>query len=79
MEDLRRDLAPISSTAWEAIDAEAKRVLKVNLAARKLVDFEGPLGWKESSVDLGRIEPLRNAPAEGVTAALRRVRRDRRA
>jgi uncharacterized linocin/CFP29 family protein len=73
VEDLRRGLAPVSAAAWQAIDCEARRVLKLNLAARKLVDFHGPLGWKESSVSLGRAEPLRSPPLKGVDAALRRV------
>lgn len=73
MEDLRRELAPISASTWGVIDCEAKRVLRLNLAARRLVDFHGPLGWKESSVSLGRAEALRSAPLKGVEAALRRV------
>jgi len=36
--NLRRELAPISDSAWALIDQEATRVLKLKLAARKLVD-----------------------------------------
>jgi len=48
MNNLRRELAPISSEAWREIDAEASRVLKLKLAGRKLdlsvalEDFAGP-------------------------------------
>lgn len=42
MNDLLRELAPISAEAWEQIESEARRALKVTLAARKLVDFNGP-------------------------------------
>ena len=73
MIDLRRDQAPIPKAAWEEIDAEAKRVLALNLAARKLVDFEGPLGWGFSSVNLGRVEDA-GSPADGVEAKKRVVR-----
>lgn len=73
MNDLRRELAPISAEAWTAIEAEAKNTLKPGLAGRKLVDFTGPLGWDASSVNLGRSAPLAAAPAPGVAAALRRV------
>ena len=45
MNHLLRELAPITDEAWEQIDAEARRSLKHYLAARRLMDFEGPLGW----------------------------------
>jgi uncharacterized linocin/CFP29 family protein len=73
MADLYRSLAPISDAAWSAIDDEAKRVLTLNLAARKLVDFEGPLGWQAAAVNLGRVLPVRTKPADGVDAWTRQV------
>ncbi|HJL43697.1 MAG TPA: family 1 encapsulin nanocompartment shell protein [Myxococcales bacterium LLY-WYZ-16_1] len=69
---LRRHEAPISKDAWDEIDAEACRVLKLNLAARKLVDFVGPLGWATSGVSLGRVQDGSPA-AEAVQTRLRRV------
>lgn len=72
MLNLRRSEAPISSAAWDEIDAEAKRVLELHLAARKLVDFQGPLGWASSGVSLGRATES-DSPRDGVKAALRRV------
>lgn len=74
MNDLRRELAPITSEAWEAIDAEAKSTLKLTLAARKLVDFAGPLGWTSSAIGLGRTKALAKPPGDGVAAALRTAR-----
>jgi uncharacterized linocin/CFP29 family protein len=73
MNHLQRELAPITDGAWEQIDAEARRSLKHYLAARRLVDFEGPLGWDTSSIGLGRIEPLATGPGDGVEAARRQV------
>jgi uncharacterized linocin/CFP29 family protein len=73
MDDLRRELAPIPSAAWDVIDEEARSALKVTLAARKLVDFSGPHGWTHSAVEVGRTEPLREAPGDGVSAARRRL------
>jgi uncharacterized linocin/CFP29 family protein len=73
MNSLYRNLAPIPDTAWEQLEAEATQTLKRTLAARKLVDFEGPLGWQVSSVDLGRTSPLTNAPHPGVETRMRRV------
>lgn len=72
MDDLRKDLAPLSDDAWAEIEEEAKRTLVRILAARKLVDFEGPLGWDVSSVGIGRNRPL-TAPGDGVEAHLRRT------
>jgi len=72
MNALHRHLAPISAAAWQEIDAEARRVLELELAGRKLVDFEGPLGWEASAVNLGRQERLRETPVAGVEAARRR-------
>lgn len=70
---LRREHAPVSADAWKEIDEQARRVLQVALAARKLVDFEGPRGLKKAAVNLGRVEALRVAPAQGVHASRRMV------
>jgi uncharacterized linocin/CFP29 family protein len=59
---LHRELAPLSSAAWAAIDAAAREVLAVHLAARRLMEFVGPLGWEESALDLGRTAPVNPAP-----------------
>ena len=73
MNNLKRELAPISSTAWKEIDAEATRVLKLKLAGRKLVDFEGPLGPTAAAVNTGRREPLGGPPADNVEATRRQT------
>jgi uncharacterized linocin/CFP29 family protein len=75
MDDLRRKLAPIPKSAWHEIDEEARKHLKVILAARRIVDFTGPLGWTASAVELGRTDALARGPGDGVKAALRRVQR----
>ena len=73
MNNLRRELAPISAAAWAAIDDEAKRVLKLRLAGRKVVDFEGPLGPHGAAVNTGRLETVKTGPVAGVEAARRDV------
>ena len=60
MNNLLRELAPISSAAWDEIDDEAQRVLKLKLAGRKLVDFDGPLGPERGG---GQPRPRRSARA----------------
>jgi uncharacterized linocin/CFP29 family protein len=72
MDHLYRDLAPISEAAWTQIEYEAKSRLVTYLAARKLVDLAGPHGWGHSATDLGRASEV-ESPAEGVSAAQRRV------
>ncbi|MGH8179136.1 MAG: family 1 encapsulin nanocompartment shell protein [Steroidobacter sp.] len=71
MNDLLRTHAPISAAAWREIDAEAARTLKTLLAARRLVDFVGPLGWSAASVATGRTEKLAVPLQDGVVARLR--------
>jgi uncharacterized linocin/CFP29 family protein len=73
MNYLLRELAPIPEAAWKEIDEEAERVLKLTLAARKAVDFTGPLGWSTSAIDIGRTEALSSQPLQGAEAQLRKV------
>jgi len=73
MNDLLRHLAPISDAAWKEIEEEARRTLKPILAARKLVDFKGPLGWHHSAVSLGRVNALSAPPRDKVSGAIRQV------
>jgi uncharacterized linocin/CFP29 family protein len=74
MNNLKRELAPISAAAWQQIDTEATRVLKLKLAGRKLVDFDGPLGPTAAAVNTGRREPLGRGPADHVEATRRQTR-----
>lgn len=71
MNNLRRELAPISTAAWDEIDDEARRVLRLKLAGRKLVDFEGPLGSAAAAITLGRTERLRSGPVPEVSGVRR--------
>ena len=73
MSHLLRDIAPITDSAWNVLDEEARARLTPALAARKLVDFSPPHGWEHSATNLGRVEALPGAPAEGVRGARRRV------
>ena len=73
MDHLLQSKAPISSAGWQAIEQEAKSRLTTYLAARKLVDFEGPNGWSYSATNLGRVAPVAKAPTNGVSARQRRV------
>jgi len=72
MNHLQRELAPVPDIAWQAIEQEAKSRLETHLAARKLVDFEGPLGWAHAATVLGRTTTVAG-PAPNVTSRQRRV------
>ena len=74
MNHLFRERAPITAAGWEEIEKEARRTLRALLAARRVVDFKGPLGWGASDVELGRADPIAAPPgATDVQARLRRI------
>lgn len=63
MNNLHRKLAPISAAAWAQIEQEAERTLKRYLAARRVVDVDGPKGFDLSAVGTGHtreLQPLRD-------------------
>jgi len=72
MNHLLRTHAPITEAGWEQLDEEARQRLVPSLAARKLVDFNGPLGWRHSATNLGRVTEL-EGPNDGLRARRRAV------
>ncbi len=72
MNHLLRDFAPLSEVAWAAIEDESRARLTTYLAARKLVDFEGPHGWTHSATNLGHVTAI-DGPAAGIAALQRQV------
>jgi uncharacterized linocin/CFP29 family protein len=70
MDNLHRELAPISDAAWAQIDEEASRTLKRHLAARRVVDVPDPKGPGLSAVGTGHLHPLQ-APEDGIEVAQR--------
>lgn len=70
MNNLHRELAPISDKAWAQIEQEASRTLKRHLAARRVVDVPDPKGVGLSAVGTGHIRQIR-PPAEGIQAVQR--------
>src|SRR6478735_11040115 len=73
MDHLFRELAPVSDLGWQEIEKEATRTLKTTLAARKLVDFVGPLGWQASAVSIGRTRTAEPPVRTSVQTRLRDV------
>lgn len=74
MNNLHRELAPISDAAWDEIDEEARRTFTRWIAGRRVVDVVGPAGEKLSAVTTGHRSPV-EAPVEGVQALQHEVRR----
>ena len=44
MNNLHRELAPISDAAWADLEAEARRTFTEHVAGRRAVDVLGPAG-----------------------------------
>ncbi|MDH6121581.1 family 1 encapsulin nanocompartment shell protein [Kitasatospora sp. GAS204B] len=44
MNNLHRELAPVSAEAWAEIEEEARRTFTLHLAGRRVVDLAGPAG-----------------------------------
>jgi uncharacterized linocin/CFP29 family protein len=72
MNNLHRELAPVSDEAWAQIEEEAARTFKRHLAGRRLVDVEGPVGVGFSAVGRGRVQEI-DPPGQGVQARQRLV------
>ena len=72
MNNLHRELAPISDAAWSQIEEEASRTLKRYLAGRRVVDVQGPGGVALSAVGTGHLRNV-EAPGDGILARQREV------
>jgi len=73
MNNLHRELAPISEAAWSQIEEETSRTLKRHLAGRRVVDVQGPGGIDLSAVGTGHLRAL-EAPGDGILARQREVK-----
>ena len=73
MNNLHRELAPISDAAWAQIEEETSRTLKRYLAGRRVVDVHGPEGAALSAVGTGHLRTIA-APGEGVISRQREAK-----
>jgi uncharacterized linocin/CFP29 family protein len=73
MNNLHRELAPISDAAWAQIEEEASRTLKRYLAGRRVADVHGPSGIALSAVGTGHLHNIA-APGDGIRARQRVVK-----
>jgi uncharacterized linocin/CFP29 family protein len=73
MNNLHRELAPISDAAWAQIEEETARTFKRYLAGRRVVEVQGPAGTALSAVGTGHLRPI-DASKDGVLARQREVK-----
>ena len=72
MNNLHRELAPISSAAWADMADEARRTFTARVAARRVVDMPDPAGAEFSALGTGHVSDLA-ADTPGIQALQRRV------
>src|ERR1700684_2891316 len=70
MNNLHRELAPVSDAAWASIEEEARRTFTLHLAGRRVADVRGPAGLALSAVGTGHLTDVA-PPADGVLARAR--------
>ena len=73
MNNLHRELAPISEAAWAQIEEETSRTFKRYLAGRRVVDVQTPGGTALSAVGTGHLRTIK-APKDGIVARQREVK-----
>jgi uncharacterized linocin/CFP29 family protein len=73
MNNLHRELAPVSDAAWASIGDEARRTFERHVAGRRVVDVQGPDGPTLASVGTGHIAEIEppGGDAAGILSWLR--------
>ncbi|MGH3639471.1 MAG: family 1 encapsulin nanocompartment shell protein, partial [Mycobacterium sp.] len=70
MNNLYRELAPVTDEAWGEIEQEATRTFKRHIAGRRVVDVSDPSGPTTAAISTGHLADVA-APGDGVVAHLR--------
>jgi uncharacterized linocin/CFP29 family protein len=71
MNNLHRELAPISAAAWTDLEDEARRTFRRHVAGRRIVDVGGAAGFELSAIGTGHLQAIDPHP-EGVITHARR-------
>jgi len=73
MNNLYRELAPITEAAWAQIEEEATRTFKRHIAGRRVVDVSEPGGPVTAGISTGHLLDVAS-PGDGVIAHLREAK-----
>lgn len=73
MNNLYRQLAPVTDAAWDEIEQEAARTFKRHIAGRRVVDVSEPSGPVTAAVSTGHLHDV-TSPGDGVIAQVRESR-----
>ena len=73
MNNLHRELAPISDAAWAQIEEETSRTIKRYLAGRRVADLHGPAGSALSAVGTGHRGTI-TSPGDSIVAQQREAK-----
>jgi uncharacterized linocin/CFP29 family protein len=69
MNNLHRELSPVSDAAWASIEDEARRTFALHAAARRVADVTGPAGATLAGAGTGHLTPI-DPPGDGISAGL---------
>jgi uncharacterized linocin/CFP29 family protein len=72
MDNLYRELAPITAAAWAELEEEARRTFQRNIAGRRVVDVADPAGEQFAALGTGHMQPI-DGPSVDVSAQLRQA------
>jgi uncharacterized linocin/CFP29 family protein len=67
MNNLHRELAPVSSAAWASIEEETRRTFSLHLAGRRVAEVSGPGDATLAAVGTGHLSDIAS-PGPGVLA-----------
>ena len=70
MNNLHRELAPVSDAAWASIEDEARRTFALHAAARRVADVTGPDGPTLAGIGTSHLTQI-DPPGDGISAGLR--------
>jgi uncharacterized linocin/CFP29 family protein len=70
MDNLYRELAPVSAAAWADLEEEARRTFQRHIAGRRVVDVTEAAGEQLAALGTGHMDSI-IGPADGVQARIR--------
>ncbi|HXG15224.1 MAG TPA: family 1 encapsulin nanocompartment shell protein [Calidithermus sp.] len=66
MDILRRDAAPLTPRALQALDEAVAQAARHVLVGRRVADFDGPRGWEHQATRLGTMKPCATREGQAV-------------